>query len=228
MKKQTLLLSALLVLHSFTPVCWGIARAIGWEFLVSSELPFFLGLTIVTLTVTVRLKWSKHPTALVAVLYPVSILNGLICLWVTKSLMAIPCVAVCVVCCHTLFRELAPRNIWRKLTAFLSGLLVTALILLSALTAFVGVMTRTTMVQQVDSPEGTYTAQLIDADYGATGGDTLVKVWDNARTLNLGLVRFAPHHQEIYRGNWGEFMDMTLSWQDENTLLINEKAYPIG
>lgn len=228
MKKQTALLSALLFLHGFVPVGYGIARAIGWEFLIHSELPFFLGLTIITLTVTVRLKWSKHPTALVVALYPVSIVNSVICLWITKSLMAIPCVAVFVICCGTLFRELAPVNIWRKLVSVLSVLLVLALIALSALTAFVGVMTRTTVVQQVDSPNRTYTAQLIDADHGATGGDTLVKVWDNSRTVHLWLVRFTPQHQEVYRGNWGEFMDITLSWRDDETLLINERAYPIG
>lgn len=228
MKKQALLLSALLLLHGFVPVCYGITRAIGWEFLVNSELPFFLGMTILTTTVVVRLKGSQEPSVLAVILYPVSILNGLVCLWITKSLMGIPCVAVWVICCHTLFRELAPENFWRKLVSVVSGFLVAALVAMSGLTAFVGVMSRTTVVQEAESPEGTYTAQLIDADYGATGGDTLVKVWDNSRTVNLGLVRIAPEHQEVYRGNWGEFMDMTLSWQEDNILLINEKAYPIG
>lgn len=228
MKKQTALLSALLFLHGFAPIGYGIARASGWEFLINSEQPLFLGLTIVTLTATVRLKWSKDPTALVVVLYPMSILNGLVCLWITKSLMAIPCVAVWVICCGILFRELAPQNIWPKLTAFLSGLLVAALILMSGLTALVGVMTKTTVIQQVDSPNGTYTAQLIDADHGATGGDTLVKVWDNSRRVHLGLVWFTVKPREVYRGDWGRFKDMTLSWQDDETLVINKKAYPIG
>lgn len=228
MKKQTVLLSALLFLHGFAPVGYGIARAIGWEFLIYSELPFFLGLTIITLTVTVRLKWSKHPTALVVALYPVSIVNSVICLWITKSLMAIPCVAVFVICCGTLFRELAPVNIWRKLVSVLSVLLVLALIVLSAVVVFADGFGYIEVIQQIDSPEGTYTAQLIEVNEGALGGATLVKIWDNARTVHLGPTCLTPAHQEAYRGDWGEFMDMTLSWQDDSTLLINERAYPIG
>lgn len=228
MKNQRLLLSALLLFHGFVPVCYGIAQAVGWEILVKGELPLFLGLTILSVTVAVRLKTSQESSVLALVLYPVSILNGLVCLWITESLMGIPCMAVCVLCCFTLFRKLAPAHIWRKPVAVLSAFLVVVLIVLSALTAFVGMMSRVTVVQSADSPNGTYTAQLIDADYGATGGDTLVKVWDNSRTVKLGLVWLTPHHQEVYRGNWGAFMDMTLSWQNDSTLLINEKAYPIG
>lgn len=228
MKKSTIMMTALLLLQSFAPVCCGIALAMGWEFLVTGDLPFFAGSAILTVMLMLHMKKEGTDSRLAGLLFPLSVINGLVCLWVTRGVMGVPSVAIQVICCGNLFRELVPPSVWKKLAHVVSVLLVTALVLLSALELFVGAMSRVTVVREAESPEGTYTAQLIDADYGATGGDTLIWVYDNSRTVHLGPTCLTPAHQEVYRGNWGEFVDMTLSWQDDNTLLVNEKAYPVG
>ena len=228
MKRTKTLLTALLCLQLFVPVCFGIALALGWEFIITGTLPFFIFTTVGVLSLTVQLKNSGFVHGLATAIFPVSIINGLICLWVTQDLLVVPCVILQVLCCGYVFSTLSRKNWRRTLVKVFSTLLSIVLVLMCLLELFAGVMSRVTTVQEVSSPEGTYTAQLIDADYGATGGDTLVRVWDNSRTVYLPFSKLTPRHREIYRGDWGEFQDMTLSWQDDSTLMINERAYPVG
>ena len=75
------------------------------------------------------------------------------------------------------------------------------------------------------SPEGTYRAEIIDSSEGALGGDTLVRVCRVPSHLDLCLVEVQREPRTVYIGQWGEFETMTLSWQSEQTLLINGKPY---
>lgn len=84
-----------------------------------------------------------------------------------------------------------------------------------------------TVVKTVDSPDGMHYAQIIDADGGATGGDTWVRVYKSGE-LDLGIIRFNSKFDTVYTGEWGEFNGMRLEWKDNETLLINGKEYPIG
>lgn len=84
-----------------------------------------------------------------------------------------------------------------------------------------------TVVQEIESPDGTYLVQVIDSDQGALGGDTLVEVRRDDRTIDLLVVRLTKSPTCVYRGNWGEYKHMRIEWQDETTLLINGEIYHI-
>lgn len=84
-----------------------------------------------------------------------------------------------------------------------------------------------TVVQEIESPNGTYLVQVIDSDQGALGGDTLVEVRRDDCTIDLLVIRLTKTPTCVYRGNWGEYKHMRIEWQDETTLLINGEVYHI-
>ena len=83
-----------------------------------------------------------------------------------------------------------------------------------------------TTVQSLVSPDGRNIAELIDADEGALGGSTLVTVRPNFEGGFL-VFRWAGISSTVYSGEWGEFNDIDIEWQDDETLLINGKKYRI-
>ena len=99
---------------------------------------------------------------------------------------------------------------------FLSRLLVGLLVF--------GLIGENTVVRQVPSPNQAYTAVLINSDLGALGGDTLVDVEHN----NLNFAGILKIKERIYAGRWGEFETMTIAWKDDDTLLIDGRAYDIN
>lgn len=79
-----------------------------------------------------------------------------------------------------------------------------------------------TVVMTVESPDGTYFAQVIDSNQGALGGATIVDVYKNQS--------FLGKHKKVdrvYIGQWGEYRDMILYWKSEHCLVINGIEYHI-
>ena len=85
-----------------------------------------------------------------------------------------------------------------------------------------------TVVQTLESPEGTYCAQVIDSDQGALGGNTAVDIIDQKHRIDLFLVKFEKNAQRIYIGDYGEHESMQIHWQDDSRLIINGEAYEIN
>lgn len=84
-----------------------------------------------------------------------------------------------------------------------------------------------TVVKYLNSPENTYTAEIIDNDQGALGGGTLVEIKYNNQKFSVLLGVFKKFPKIIYDGDWCEFDNMTIKWENENTLLINNVRYNI-
>lgn len=94
-----------------------------------------------------------------------------------------------------------------------------------AFTASFGVsLGKTEVTQTVYSPDGKHYAEVINADGGATGGDTLVRVY-RAGILDLGFIRIASAFDTVYTGEWYEYMEIRIEWKDNETLLINGEEY---
>lgn len=225
MKKQNVLLLALLLIQLFYPVCLAIALVSGWEFALFSEPIFLLLLAALTIGLTVALYRIEQPvpSALVLKLFPTSAVCGICTLLGTQSLLALPCVLCCCVCTGILFGFYTRKGIGRTLALGVSGLLIFFLVLSTPLDLFGDAMRKVTVMREVPSPDGTYTAKVIDADYGATGGDTLVRVYDNTRTINIGLGSFTPDNELGYRGEWGRWDELDIRWLDDHTLSLDGK-----
>lgn len=226
MKKQTALLLALLLAQLILPVCKIIALFRAGEFILSSEPVYLLLLAAVTVRLTVVLCRLENivPSRLALWLFPGAVIGGLFAIWGTRSLMGAPCALVCCVCAGILFHKFGRKGAGRVFMLLLTIVLCFALVLSSAADLFSEVMSKVTVMREVPSPGGTYTAKVIDADYGATGGDTLVRVYDNSRTLNIGLGHFIPRNELGYRGEWGRWDELDIQWLDDHILSLNGKT----
>lgn len=81
-----------------------------------------------------------------------------------------------------------------------------------------GDLTENTVVQTLESPDGTYIAQVISSDQGAMGGNTLVEVYPTGKPRQ---------RQRVYMGGWGEHTAMQIYWKTDTCLVINGVEYPI-
>ena len=72
-----------------------------------------------------------------------------------------------------------------------------------------------------------YYAYVIEHDAGATGGSTMVDVYENFK-LDLLLFEIKKIGKRLYDGNWGEGRNMEVYWKDNDTLVINSIEYNIS
>lgn len=204
------------------PLCFGLGILMDRPFQLVSESVVLLFLTALTVFLTVKLYRGESSMWFLAGPL-VSLINGLSLLLFPGGWSGILAAMAAIICGWVLFFRSSGR-IAKTICQVLYVLLTICFALLLPLFLFAAVMGHTTVHQKIHSPNGSYTARLIEVDAGATGGDTLVKVRDNDETISLVFGSFAREFT-LYSGDWGEHQDMELSWRDENTLLINGVPY---
>lgn len=129
-------------------------------------------------------------------------------------------------CCCFLAVKFGRSICAKVLPPVLTVLLIYPMIMVSIFCSLAANFTANTVVQTLESPDGKHYAQVIDSDQGALGGDTLVNVCTTAR-LNVFVFTIAKKPQRVYFGNWGEYENMKIHWQDDRHLVINSKIYEI-
>ena len=82
----------------------------------------------------------------------------------------------------------------------------------------------TTVVKELPSPDNTRYVQVIDSDQGALGGDTIVCLYEK-KGVDLLILSITKKPEIIYIGNWGEFREMDIYWEDDSSLVINSFEY---
>ena len=211
-----------LTLQLFHPLCRLSAWALGLEFHLYNE-----SLYLILTAVLSFLLWKKSQTSLWNLaLFPLTVLA---CAWeilLLRSLLAVPSTAIRCSFAYAMIAPL-PDKWYTYLSKGLFTLLTIGLAALCGFDLIFGSIGSETVVQEIPSPSGAYTAQLIDDDQGALGGSTKVQI-TQPNLIPLGIGALRPKTQTLYTGPWGEFESMTLAWQDENTLLISETPYPIN
>lgn len=106
----------------------------------------------------------------------------------------------------------------------LLGIMMAALLVLAILLPLIlfsmslGDLAEKKVVQTLESPNGTYIAQVISSDQGAMGGNTLVEVYPKGKPRQK---------QRVYMGEWGEHDYMEIHWKSDTCLVINGAEYPI-
>ena len=83
------------------------------------------------------------------------------------------------------------------------------------------------IVRAEKSPNSLYLAEIIDNDQGALGGNTYVKITQQNSNCNILIGEIKKNPTVIYSGKWGEFNGMTIRWETDEILYINEKKYEI-
>lgn len=212
-----------LTLQLFLPLCTGLGYLIHRPFVLTVPWLELLLLSAAAVFLTRQLR-REAPCRWLILLLPLSILNGFFLL--LQGWLGGVSTVVCLVC-GWLMLEHAPKGFLRGLCYVLCLLLTVGYMLILPVWFFVQAMGGSETVRKVDSPEKRYTAIVRSIDQGALGGDTVVEVRDNRRSIHILLGRFVDS-TELWQGGWGEHEGMTLLWEDGETLEINGISYAVS
>ena len=231
-KVLTISISLLFALTILSPAGTMLCACLGYRFILFSVPVFAAILTLLSVCIVVLTLISKetikNPVSqtLLALIAPLSWINA-ICLLDTNHLWVAFIAFVYVGCCHYLSIKHGRPLALKILALVFSVILALPICFFSFIRLTIGSFGENTVVQAVPSPSGTYSAEIIDSNQGALGGNTFVEVNEN-RKINLGLFRIERKSQRIYQGDWGEHLDMQICWKTDNCLVIDGIEYEIA
>lgn len=197
------------------PVCAGIGRLTGWEYSLRSETAYaFLVCALTLAAVFVREPPKSCRFLLPAVcVCGVMLHAGLESRWVS----AVTIVSVAAAC--AVFVRAERSGLVRALAVLV---FVPAALLMSLFGLLMG--GAQTAEAEFPSPQGTWTARVSIADTGATGGDTLIRVYETEGYIPLLLGEFRKKTYETY-ADWSEELDFR--WLDEERFLWDREEYAV-
>lgn len=232
MKRNLTCAVFLTALAGFLPAVVLLAALFDYEILVKSHLFFaiistalFCG-SFAVLQINPEKACSRAARVLFALLTPLSIVNLFVCMFFSQEIVPTALMFLWVILSVILLFQKVRSLVLKVLLPVLFALCVLLFLMAAFLLFTFGQIGYTETVTTVLSPEGTYRAEVVMDDQGGLGGNTLVKVYDVPSHLDLYLVAVQKKPRFAYRGEWGEFRNMEISWQTEETLLINGQPYP--
>lgn len=233
MKKAVSISScALFTFIVFLPFAVMLFSYFGYAFNLTSY-PLFAVLTaliaIITVVLSIIAKEFIQNTSvpvLLVLISPLSLINSVFYLIECGTVLVAASMFICFCCCcYLTIRHGKPVAL--KITGLvLSALMIIPICTFGFMALVFGDFGENTVVQKIESPNGVYFAEVIDSDQGALGGDTLVDVYEN-KEINALVFKISKKRQRIYRGEWGEFENMTVYWKNENCLVIDSVEYII-
>ena len=221
----------LCALSSILPLCTIIGFFFGYQFSLYHH-EAFLGITAgLSLILTSALFYNKGPinranAVFAALLFPLALINSAFFLSLDWSLTAL-FLLIQTGCAAAVYLKFAWPIVLKWIAGMLTALLFLLLIFACTIVSVFGGLSHNTVVSLIVSPQGTYTAEIIDNDQGALGGNTFVEIKNNMETLPFLVGEFSKPSVRIYAGEWNEFETMQLYWQDENTIVIQGRTYNI-
>ena len=99
---------------------------------------------------------------------------------------------------------------------------------LGVLLALAFPMAQRSVVLKAISTDGSRVAVVWDVDEGALGGATEVEVERLRGGLDVGFGTFGKAPRRVYTGDWRDWEDMELVWEDGDTLRINGQRVELG
>ncbi len=82
-----------------------------------------------------------------------------------------------------------------------------------------------TVVHTAKSPDNTYIAWVVSSDQGALGGSTEVYVRNTKKDIPFVSGMLKTESKNLWSGRWGT--EVTLCWEDDDTLMIDGKSYDV-
>lgn len=129
-------------------------------------------------------------------------------------------------CLFFKYRFCLPLKIVSGIVAIIFALWMFLMMGVSLFEVVFGEFGQTSVVRQVPSPDQSLTAEIVDVDLGATGGNTLVRLSPmEGEGIPVLIGKLVRAKIVIYEGRWGEFETMNLYWKDDQTLLIDGTEY---
>jgi len=228
------------VLPSFLFLCYCtlplfsiIGKVCGYNFVLRSYPVFSITLAIISLIASIflfisKLTLNKINIVFSALLLPMSALNAICYLSHSHTKLTAIFALIGCACSIAVFSKFAGPIALKIISGVLSGLLLLLLLLQLLFISILVDFSSNTVEKSISSPQNTYTAEVIDDDQGALGGNTLVNVKYNSKTIDLFIGKFLKPPVRVYTGKWGEFTNMQIRWGNEHLLVIDGKEYYIN
>lgn len=219
-----------LFVSAFIPLLTLVLYPFGYSFsLVSYEIFSALSAAICTASLffVKNSNLNKTTRFFIAFLPLIQLINTVI--YVSKSKSAITAIfmAICFISCAVMCEKIISSEKAKIASVITSSLLFIIIIINSFLIVFAGNFAVNTVVKTIDSPNGTYYAEIVDSDLGATGGNTIVYV-KKTNFLNLLILKIEKSPERVYLGEWREYETMQIKWKDESCLIIDGKEYTVN
>lgn len=170
--------------------------------------------------------FNKGIIILSYILFPLSFINAVICIFESGQLSVAVCVFISVVCCFFIMIRNSISKVRKIIVSVLFSLMSAFVIFFAFIVLMFGNIGQNTVIKSIDSPSGNLYAQVIDSDQGALGGDTLVDVYEK-REIDTFIFKLKDKPQRVYLGEWREYESMHISWKDDKCLVINSVEYEI-
>ena len=236
MKKATApLIHLFFFLSSLFPVASGslLATAFGYRFRILSIPTFGIILGIIPVFAFFTDLFFKSPfyssvtRIFSALLGPLAMLNAAICIFVEPNPWVVAGSLLSIGCgCYFTLRHGRPLSLKVTCGAF-AAVMTIPLFYLTLICMIFGNIGEETVVKTLPSPTGAHYAQVVSIDQGALGGSTVVEVYESSKSITLFPLKLEKSPQEVYYGKWYEYETLTLSWDDDTSLRINQGIYKI-
>ena len=170
---------------------------------------------------------SSAMSGLFAFMLPVSLINAIYFIFLTERKYTIFCMLLCSICALICM----VRYVHSKVLVIISSVISVLLFLIVCLVSFLCIVFAGTdggtVENVVNSPDGIYRAEVVNHDYGATGVETIVNVYDTSHEWKTQVFDIYRNPQQVFEGGWADYKDMQIMWKDDGTLIINDSQYQI-
>lgn len=224
-KTSQALIYSLFALTVLFPAGRLLCALVGYQFLLFSNTGFAVALALLSVCAVVVSFLSKEGIGRIAgvfaVLLPVlALINSLFLIFANVNAFGVLGLVVAFGCSCCLTVKCVKSMELRIIALVVAGTLAVPTVFLGFIMLLFGSIGQNTVVRTVDSPGGTYYAQVIDSDQGALGGDTLVNVYEHKK-LNAILFTIQKKPKRVYTGDWRAYENMQIYWRNDNCLVIN-------
>lgn len=215
---------ALVMLLAF-PAAFGIGRMTGYTYALRSALLYVL-ICLALVVTSLFFSGEGQPTAgktAALLILPAACISGFFLHAGCESEWVSHCVLALVIVSLALF--MITKATWKiKVPLGVLSLIPLLFTLLLSLLGFIQFSTITE--RNLLSPDGAYMSELSVLDEGALGGDTVIWVYP-AATVKRGILGEWKQKKHVYWGDWIADEDISFSWADDRTLLLNGESIPI-
>ena len=226
------LLCLLFALTLLFPVGALVSACFGYTFELTSFLAVSVIIAVISVFTVIFSIISKDKIInkgiiiLSYILLPLSFINAVIYIFESRELLVAICMLVSAVCCFFIMIRNIMSTVSKIIVSVLFSLMTAFVIFFAFMMLTFANLGQNTIVKTIESPNGSFYAQVIDSDQGALGGDTLVNVYEK-REIDTFIFKLKDKPQRVYMGEWREYESMHISWKDDKCLVINSVEYEI-
>jgi len=215
----------LMVSQSVLPVLKLIALFFGWQLSVLNGLAFAVPMAVVSVTAAAIYIKGKGDADIgkcecfcTSIALPLSLIDFLILPAFQSVAMVVATVVNCLGCLAIYLCCRGSKGL-RKFTTIAAVALTVAVVGVSLLHVVFSDFGITEVVRSEASPDGTYTANVINIDQGALGGDSVVRV-QRLKLFGIPLDDVVCLDRRVWLGDWGTTHLIGMHWVDDDTLMI--------